>query len=168
MYGKNQLVWYSCRVIVLLALCLLQISKALIIVKLKNLVFWLKILWRQQVFREINIKNYAFLNCHWEKNLLKRSFFLVYIFSYLDWIRRFTKIYFVNLLFNPTTEKYRPKETLYLVIFHAVYVKMVLYCYTKFQTTGIALDFKVGIILPFSSNSEFYLTYLSPPGDLTQ
>ena len=46
------------------------------------------------------------------------EFFLVHIFQYLDWIRRFTKQIYV---FSADTGKYGPEETPYLDTFHAVH-----------------------------------------------
>ena len=48
------------------------------------------------------------------------EFFLVRIFPYLDWIRRFTSYITV---FSPKTGKYGPEKTPYLDILHAVGIK---------------------------------------------
>ena len=47
-----------------------------------------------------------------------KAFFLVRIFRYLDWIRRFTKYLSV---FSPNTGKYGPEKTPYLNTFHTVF-----------------------------------------------
>ena len=49
-------------------------------------------------------------------------FFLVRIFLYSDWIRRFTELI---PIFSPNTGKYGPEKTPYLDTFHAVFTKLI-------------------------------------------
>ena len=57
-----------------------------------------------------------------------RSFLLVRIFPYFNWIRRFTQQIFV---FSPNTEKNRPEKTPYLGTFQAVSLVFVWTCIRK-------------------------------------
>ena len=59
------------------------------------------------------------------------KFFLVRIFPYLDWTKRFTEKIF---LFSPNTGKYGLEKTPYLDIFHAVgKTKNQVICVSVFQ-----------------------------------
>ena len=53
------------------------------------------------------------------ENCPNTEFFLVHIFSHLDWIRRDTPYLFVS---SPNAGKYGPEKTPYLETFHAVRV----------------------------------------------
>ena len=66
---------------------------------------------------------FLFVYVHCVNSVRMRSYLLVRIFPYSDWIRRDT-LHLSLSVFSPNVEKYGPEKTPYLDTFHAVVVRI--------------------------------------------